>query len=209
MHVIVVAPETRHPELSQIQANARVDYVSTLSNKDPEQTIDAIVDLGFQFGKERINLLQQYLPGIIIVNSVILTLDQFPKDFIRINGWPGFLGGAVIEASAINNDIKKSAEELFSLFGKTIEWVPDIPGLISPRVLSMIINEAYFALQEGVSGKAEIDIAMKLGTNYPFGPFEWAGKIGLKNIASLLSSLAATIPRYQPAELLLKESTSV
>ncbi len=208
MHVIVIAPETRLRELSSIQANAQVDYVTTLSKKDPKQNIDAIIDLGFQNGKERINLLQQYLPAIIIVNSVIDTLDQIPKDFIRINGWPGFLGGPIADASAINKDTKKLAGEVFSLFGKTIEWVPDITGLISPRVLSMIINEAYFALQEGVSGKTEIDTAMKLGTNYPFGPFEWAEKIGLNNIAGLLSRLAETIPRYQPAELLLKESKS-
>ena len=49
---------------------------------------------------------------------------------------------------------------------------PDIPGFISARVVSMIINEAYFALEEEVSSKEEIDTAMKLGTNYPYGPFD-------------------------------------
>jgi 3-hydroxyacyl-CoA dehydrogenase len=44
----------------------------------------------------------------------------------------------------------------------------------------MIINEAYFALEDNVSTKAETDIAMKLGTNYPYGPFEWGQLIGLK-----------------------------
>ncbi len=45
--------------------------------------------------------------------------------------------------------------------------------------MAMIINEAWHALAEEVSTKNEIDTAMKLGTNYPYGPFEWAEKIGL------------------------------
>ncbi|TMI92961.1 MAG: hypothetical protein E6H08_11285 [Bacteroidetes bacterium] len=84
--------------------------------------------------------------------------------------------------------------------------MPDVKGFISPRVVSMIINEAYFALEENVSKKEEIDIAMKLGTNYPYGPFEWSKKIGLKNIAALLTELSKTEKRYQPADLLLKEA---
>ena len=71
----------------------------------------------------------------------------------------------------------------------------------------MIINEAYFTLEENVSTKEEIDIAMKLGTNYPYGPFEWSKKIGLKNIADLLKELFITEKRYQPAALLLKEAS--
>jgi 3-hydroxybutyryl-CoA dehydrogenase len=66
----------------------------------------------------------------------------------------------------------------------------------------MIINEAYFALDDAVSSKAEIDIAMKLGTNYPWGPFEWAEKIGLNNIYLLLQKLSLTNKRYQPAPTL-------
>ena len=69
----------------------------------------------------------------------------------------------------------------------------------------MIINEAYFALGEGVSSKEEIDTAMKLGTNYPMGPFEWGINIGLKNVSGLLSALAEINPRYTPAELLKQE----
>ena len=71
----------------------------------------------------------------------------------------------------------------------------------------MIINEAYFALEESISTKEEIDIAMKLGTNYPYGPFEWGKKIGLKNIRNLLYELTLEERRYQPAPLLIKEAS--
>src|ERR1700710_2457559 len=49
------------------------------------------------------------------------------------------------------------------------------------RVVAMIINEAYYALDAGVSSKESIDLAMKLGTGYPYGPFEWADRIGLRS----------------------------
>jgi 3-hydroxybutyryl-CoA dehydrogenase len=85
--------------------------------------------------------------------------------------------------------------------------VPDVKGFISARVVSMIINEAYFALEEKVSTKREIDTAMKLGTNYPYGPFEWGDLIGVKNIYELLNELSKTDSRYTPAALLKKETT--
>jgi 3-hydroxybutyryl-CoA dehydrogenase len=69
----------------------------------------------------------------------------------------------------------------------------------------MIINEAYFALGDEVSSKKEIDIAMKLGTNYPYGPFEWCEQIGLKNIHSLLTILKKNDSRYEIAPALVKE----
>ena len=70
----------------------------------------------------------------------------------------------------------------------------------------MIINEAYHALDEEVSTKEQIDIAMKLGTNYPYGPFEWSEKIGLKNVVQLLQNLATQDERYVISALLLSES---
>ena len=70
----------------------------------------------------------------------------------------------------------------------------------------MIINEAYFALESNISTKEEIDIAMKLGTNYPFGPFEWSKKIGLKKIYLLLNELSKQDKRYEPSTLLTNEA---
>ena len=88
-------------------------------------------------------------------------------------------------------------------FFEKLQWqylpVEDVPGLVSARVVSMIINEAYFALGDDVSTKEEIDLAMKLGTNYPFGPFEWSTRIGLDKIAGLLQKLSITDGRYSVA----------
>jgi 3-hydroxybutyryl-CoA dehydrogenase len=77
--------------------------------------------------------------------------------------------------------------------------------MIAARVISMIINEAYFALGDKISTKEQIDIAMKLGTNYPYGPFEWSEKIGLQKIYALLKKLREKERRYDIAPLLDEE----
>jgi 3-hydroxybutyryl-CoA dehydrogenase len=79
--------------------------------------------------------------------------------------------------------------------------------MIAPRIIAMIVNEAYFGLEDNISTKNEIDIAMKLGTNYPYGPFEWSEKIGLHNIYQLLINLSKQDKRYTPANLLATEAT--
>lgn len=145
----------------------------------------------------------------VIINSVIDTLEseKLPSNFSRINGWPGFLGRPVWEVAT--ND-GSDAEIVFRALEWDVSFVKDEPGLVTARVLSMIINEAYFALDENVSTKNEIDIAMKLGTNYPIGPFEWADKIGIDNIYHLLKKLSETNKRYLIAPLLetaFQEST--
>ena len=61
------------------------------------------------------------------------------------------------------------------------------------RVLVGIINEAMWAVKDGVASSEDIDTAMKLGTNYPRGPFEWAEQIGMDNVQELLLSLNETV----------------
>ncbi len=68
----------------------------------------------------------------------------------------------------------------------------------------MIINEAFFAFGEKISTIEEIDMAMKLGTNYPNGPFEWAEKVGIENVYLLLEKLSGKEGRYIPAPALKK-----
>jgi 3-hydroxybutyryl-CoA dehydrogenase len=72
----------------------------------------------------------------------------------------------------------------------------------------MIINEAFFAMQEGVAPAREIDTAMKLGTNYPRGPVEWAERIGVSQVVALLSALHQSFgeDRYRVAPLLRKSA---
>jgi 3-hydroxybutyryl-CoA dehydrogenase len=62
-------------------------------------------------------------------------------------------------------------------------------GFTYPRTISMIINEAYFSLEENLAAAQDLDEAMMLGVNYPLGPLEWSNKIGAKHIVTLLDEL--------------------
>ena len=141
----------------------------------------------------------------VFINAVSQTLKEknAPAHVLRINAWRGFLQRPVWEMVGIVDDnIKLIAEQL----NKKITVVADEPGLVAARVIAMIVNEAYFALGDEVSTKNEIDTAMKLGTNYPQGPFEWVAAIGIKNVYDLLQKLSEADIRYQPADLLIKEA---
>lgn len=203
MQIVVLANEELKKELlSDAEAlDKEIIWVEELSQLQAYKEADVIIDL--LFSKDHIQLLQSLLPKLIVINSVEDTLSKTDTSFVRINGWPTFLKSPIIEASSSESH-KSKAEEVFSLFNKKIEWLPDEPGFITPRVISMIINEAFIALNEGVSTKEQMNTAMKLGTNYPYGPFEWADKIGIKRIASLLQCLSKEQDRYTPASLLFQ-----
>jgi 3-hydroxybutyryl-CoA dehydrogenase len=181
--------------------------VNTVDELASHTDADAYFDLLFQKEDKRTQKLVSLLPKPVFINSVIYTLAETHSSFIRINGWPTFLKRKIIEASCTDEAMKEKISFVSSALNRMFDWVPDAPGFISARVVSMIINEAYFALEENVSSKNEIDTAMKLGTNYPYGPFEWSEKIGLAKIYSLLIELNKTNNRYQPCSLLQKEAT--
>ena len=84
---------------------------------------------------------------------------------------------------------------------------PDRPparGFVLARIVGQIINEAAFALGEGVASAADMDTAMRLGTNYPLGPCAWGNKLGLDLVLEVLEHLQGFYgeERYRPAPLL-------
>lgn len=96
------------------------------------------------------------------------------------------------------------ARAFFELCGLATEVVEDRVGLVQMRTLAMLINEAAFALMEGVAGAEEIDKAMQLGVNYPKGLLAWADEIGLDIVLLTLDSLNREYAqeRYRPCVLL-------
>ena len=196
MQVFILSNEQLKNELlaSGSTSFQNIIWLEELSQMQRNSGADVFIDLLFE--PDHLAALNTLLLKLVIVNSVVDTLDDINPSFVRINAWPTFLQSELVEASSKSEDKKKFTEEVFLLFNKKIQWVPDKPGFITPRVISMIINEAFIALEEGVSTKQEIDTAMKLGTNYPYGPFEWAEKIGIENILSLLENLSQHHKRY-------------
>jgi 3-hydroxybutyryl-CoA dehydrogenase len=205
MKIVVAANDITKQEMlaKPVAENVELIFIykiETISDKNA----DAYFDLEFVATKQRIGFLKQFFPKPVFINAVEHTLAETDNTFIRINAWPGFLQRSISEI-AVSNEQKKNASVVLDILKWKYQFVPDICGMISARIIASIINEAYYTLEENVSTKSEIDIAMKLGTNYPFGPFEWSEKIGLKKIYDLLNALGKTDPRYAVSKALANE----
>ncbi|MBS1537122.1 MAG: hypothetical protein JST20_05185 [Bacteroidetes bacterium] len=105
---------------------------------------------------------------------------------------------------AANDETAKLTRRYFSALGFECEQVEDRVGLVSPRILATLINEAAFAVLEKVGSAEDIDTAMKLGVNYPKGLLEWADEIGIDLIVNILETLQSEYgsERYRPCILL-------
>ena len=163
---------------------------------------DLFVDLEFLPEAERVAALNRLLPSVVMVNAVETTIAEIGSPFVRMNGWPWLCDGAVHELAVGDGDMAARLPSLYERLGRGFRVAPDIPGMITARILAAVINEAWYTWQDGVSSKEEIDTAMKLGTNYPMGPFEWGERIGLSRILRLLERMAMKDSRHLAAESL-------
>ncbi|HEX2788117.1 MAG TPA: 3-hydroxyacyl-CoA dehydrogenase family protein [Ignavibacteria bacterium] len=131
---------------------------------------------------------------LIISSSLCIPLTaqlRGVKNFNRLFGaglYPTFSQVKGIECTKTNLSSQDYINSINDLFENTI-WVEDRAGMINLRIVSLIINEAYLVLQEHTANENDIDTAMKLGTNYPFGPIEWSQRIGLDVVYNILQSM--------------------
>lgn len=175
-------------------------------------------DLVFDFVIEESPELFGYYEGNhqtpVLLNSPKFSLAELTYlsgniDFplFGFNGLPYFAGLEKMEISMLH---QKDADLLANLMSRLeIQYltVADRVGMATARVICMIINEAYYTLQEGTASKPDIDLGMRLGTNYPYGPFEWAQLIGLDHVYELLEALYEDTKdeRYKVCPLLKRE----
>ncbi|MFF8931067.1 3-hydroxyacyl-CoA dehydrogenase [Streptomyces longwoodensis] len=100
------------------------------------------------------------------------------------------------------------ATGLFQALGKDVSLIGDVPGMIVARTVARIIDLAYDAVAKGVATEEDVDTAMRLGVNYPLGPFEWSRRLGRTWACSVLDDLHQRDPsgRYAPSLALYRHS---
>ena len=177
---------------------------SWVQDNKAHEDFDVFVDLDFDNHTERIvhycsNSKTLFFLGAVKCNLELafhqhgLSLggaEASGTKFIGINNLCSFIERDVLEYSnPMNIESDTIASIALHLGYPHTESVNSRVGLITPRVVCMIINEAFYTVQEGTATENDIDQAMRLGTNYPMGPFEWCEKIGLIDVYETLEAL--------------------
>lgn len=152
--------------------------------------------------------ISQFYDGEIITDLTVNWGEYFIENFPQITG--AFAGAFyspknTIELYTKDLEAYEEATDFFKSIGMDVETTNEAGICFTyPRVISMIINEAFFSLEEKMASVEDIDTAMKFGVNYPLGPFEWAEKIGHDKIIQVLDELYQVTgdPRYRASRKL-------
>lgn len=198
MQIVIKSSATQQAYLSNLFTK---EGLTTNWILDKEVIPDADLYIDFTYEEEGY-FFHSITKQPVLVNAVIETTNSFPENVVRFNGWYGFMLHNKLEIASKQQLLVEKIAVIMNQIGFKLLQAPDEPGMLTARVVAMIINEAYYGLGDGISTKAAIDTAMKLGTNYPFGPFEWSELIGLKKVYLLLNKLSETSNRYTVAPLM-------
>jgi len=151
--------------------------------------------------------------AVILSSSLTVSVSEqaswisHPQKLVGIGALPTLLESGMVEiAPSFATDARSLniVKEFGKTLGREMAEVRDSVGLVLPRILCMLTNEACFAMMEHVASAHDIDTAMKLGTNYPRGPVQWAEKIGPRQVYAVVAALHRFFgeERYRPSPFL-------
>lgn len=121
--------------------------------------------------------------------AVYISGEKVKCKLYGFNAVEAFMDDKLWELSLYRRFERDDAEQLLQQLGIAAEIVEDRVGLVKMRVIAAIINEACWTLQEGTASAEDIDRAMQLGTNYPFGPLAWCDHLGISAVFETLAAL--------------------
>jgi len=156
------------------------------------------------------------MPGAIIASNTssisitrLAAVTSRPENFIGLhfmNPVPMMALVEVIRGLATTQETYERVMEVTEKMGKTVATSEDVPGFIVNRLLLPMLNEAAYALQDGVADVKSLDTAMKLGAGHPMGPLTLADFIGLDTCVAIMRVLHTELgdSKYRPCPLLVK-----
>ncbi len=215
MNILVVG-DSQNLEECQAKFGNTHNYISAPDHQGLEmKEVDVVFDFRLDEDPFEIDGYLDNNEVPIFLNSAKVSLaeisnlanHQIKSTIFGFNGLPTFLNRAVLEVSLSRSEQTDKLEKICQALSTDYLVVDDRVGLVTPRIICMIINEAFYTVQEGTATREDIDQAMKLGTNYPFGPFEWCQRIGIHHVYELLEAVYNDThdERYKICPLLKKE----
>lgn len=179
---------------------------------NPELPVDAVFDFHLADMAAKRHFLENVSADLIFTTAVPCSATEAASWTInpsRVVGISPIIEKIVEVAPALQTapEVLEHGEAFLRDIGLEVVRVADGPGLVRLRILSCIINEAIAALAEAVATADDIDVAMKLGANYPFGPIEWADKLTPEVVHAVMRGLQYEYgeDRYRPAPLLVRK----
>ena len=181
--------------------------------KKGDEPVAAIVQAGRnERAFEEMQKLAEFLPAKtpFLIQSVDIAFSEIAQQGFsnQIVGFDGlFLAGNQFTLQghpSMSKNILSKVNALIQNFGYQSNWLQESPALVVPRIIAQLVNEAAFAVQQGVADGKTIDLAMRLGVNYPRGPIEWGAEIGFSKILAIIDHLFAEFheERYRACSLL-------
>lgn len=212
---VIVCPGTWAPGLMNLLASS--SYKAAAVEDGIHQAPVGIVPASRSEGmKELIAELDLVLPpkSLLLAQCADTTLSEIAGWIYHPERLVGFDGlfmenSQLVTLTSLELTTKEAhhdADAFFNNLGLETAWIEDIPGLVLPRIICCLVNEGAFAAGEGTAPPETIDLAMRLGGNYPQGPLEWGRKIGRQRVAAVLDHLFNEYgeERYRTAPLLKK-----
>jgi 3-hydroxybutyryl-CoA dehydrogenase len=207
-------------KLSTEQKTAALAMITTSTDTAALSDCDLIIEAATENEALKLKIFRQLdelaKPGAILASNTssisitkLAAATQRPQNVIGLhffNPVPMMALVEIISGLQTAESTQAATEEVARRIGKTPVKIKNSPGFAVNRMLCPMINEAIFALSEGLATAAEIDDAMKLGANHPLGPLALGDLIGLDVELAIMQVLYEGFndPKYRPAPLLIE-----
>jgi 3-hydroxybutyryl-CoA dehydrogenase len=143
------------------------------------------------------------------LSAAISDLQLDPTKVIAIDPlFSGPTGVTIMACPATGTSTIEEARKIFAAQSTPCFVIADSPGYVAPRVVACIVNLACEIAQQGIATPEDIDVAVKVGLGYPYGPFEWGDRLGAKRVLDVLHGLYSTFgdQRYRPSPWLVRRA---